>query len=96
MGDDPIRQRLVVSGRVQGVGFRRYVERAAHRHGVAGWVKNRPDGGVEILVEGPRTALDGLTADVRRGPPGAHVLDIQASAAAGDEPLPRPFAIHRG
>ena len=91
-----VRLRLVVSGRVQGVGFRRFVERRALQHDVAGWVRNRADGSVELAVEGTPAAVDHLRAEVRGGPPGSHVVDVSASPLDAGEVLTRPFGIRRG
>jgi acylphosphatase len=68
---------LVVRGRVQGVGFRYFVLRRADAVGVAGWVRNRPDGAVELEAEGPRSELERLVAAVTRGPTGAHVTAVE-------------------
>jgi acylphosphatase len=67
------RCRAFVTGVVQGVGFRYFVVDAAGEGGVTGWVRNRRDGRVEILAEGPRSTLEGLLAQVRRGPLGGRV-----------------------
>lgn len=74
-----IRRRVVVRGVVRGVGYRWSCRREAVRLGVAGWVRNRPDGGVEILVEGPADAVDSLTAWARQGPPSARVTDVETT-----------------
>ena len=55
-------------GRVQGVGYRFFVQRQAEAAGLAGWVRNLPDGSVEVLAEGPRAHLETLLAGLRRGP----------------------------
>jgi acylphosphatase len=68
-----IRRRVVVHGFVQGVFFRDSVRRLAVRHGVAGWVRNRPDGTVEAVFEGPVDAVERLVAFVGEGPRGAQV-----------------------
>ena len=71
MADEPGQaQRLhaTVRGRVQGVGFREFTRRHAAALGLAGWVRNRPDGSVELEAEGPRTALDELVRHLRIGP----------------------------
>jgi len=75
-------RRIVVSGRVQGVGFRFFVERAAHAEGVGGWVRNLADGRVEALVEGDAEAVDRVEQKIRRGPPGARVDKVDVH----DEP----------
>jgi acylphosphatase len=78
----PQELRAVVRGRVQGVGFRWFVTRCAERGGLAGRVRNLPDGGVEVLAQGPRDALDQLLDDLRRGPAAARVDDVEAGIAA--------------
>lgn len=66
----------VVTGRVQGVGFRWSASDAARRLGVVGWVRNAQDGSVEVLAEGSPEALDKFLAWLRRGPPSARVEDV--------------------
>ena len=68
-----IRRRVIVRGRVQGVGFRYSVARAAQSRGVAGWVSNRPDGTVEAVFEGEPEAVDSLVRVCRDGPRSAAV-----------------------
>jgi len=77
--DYPIQEarRFVVRGRVQGVGFRWYVEREAHMLGIAGWVRNNHDGSVEVLAIGTRDQLLGLRSRLREGPRAARVDDVQ-------------------
>ena len=67
---------LVVSGRVQGVGFRYFALHRARAHGIAGWVKNRYDGKVEIEAEGPRGDLELFLMDIKGGPPASHVTYV--------------------
>ena len=69
--------RAVVAGRVQGVGFRYSAVRQARALGIAGSVANRPDGSVEVVAEGDAASLEGMLAWLRRGPPGAHVREVQ-------------------
>jgi acylphosphatase len=76
---DVVRQRVVVSGHVQGVFFRDSTRREAARHGVVGWVCNRRDGAVEAVFEGPRSAVEALVAFCRSGPRGAVVADVTTS-----------------
>ena len=78
-----VRRRVVVRGRVQGVGFRVSVARRAEQRRVAGWVRNRPDGAVEAVFEGEPEAVDALVAFCRDGPHGASVSDIDV-----DDELP--------
>ena len=72
------RQRLtaVVSGRVQGVGFRRYVRGWARKLDLTGWVRNEPDGSVRLVAEGETAALDRLTRLLWGGPPPASVTAV--------------------
>ncbi len=67
-----------VYGRVQGVGFRHFVWQQAQRLGLTGWVRNRRDGSVEVVAEGPRAALDQLLAALHEGPPAAWVRRVEA------------------
>ena len=69
----------VVHGRVQGVNFRYYTVREASTLGLTGWVRNRPDGTVEVLAEGPRARLQQLEAFLHHGPPSALVTGVEAS-----------------
>lgn len=73
---------VTVSGRVQGVGFRWAMLERARQRGIAGWVRNRPDGAVEAVFEGPPDAVDALVAWVRRGPSGARVDDVTVELEA--------------
>ena len=88
--------RWEVTGRVQGVGFRWFVRQQARRWGVRGWVRNRPDGSVEIAAAGTPDALDGLLAAVHRGPPGAEVIAARTLPSGDEVDLPDPFSILRG
>ena len=74
-------RRFIVRGRVQGVGFRWFVEREAHILGIAGWVRNKPDGSVEVLAMGSRDQLSGLRSRLREGPRAARVDDVEESEA---------------
>ena len=64
----PATQRLVISGRVQGVGFRDWMVAQAAALGIAGWVRNRQDGSVEATVHGDPAAIEELVRRVQRGP----------------------------
>ena len=68
-----VARRYIISGRVQGVGFRFFTEATAQREGVAGWVRNLPDRSVEVVAEGDADAVERFERAVRRGPPGARV-----------------------
>ena len=69
----PTARRVRVEGRVQGVGFRWATMFEARRLDVSGWVRNLPDGGVEVFAQGKATAVDALVDWLRRGPIGASV-----------------------
>ena len=74
-------RRFVVRGRVQGVGFRWFVEREAHTLGIAGWVRNNGDGSVEVLAHGTRDQLSGLHSRLREGPRAARVDNVEVMDA---------------
>ncbi|MGB6386828.1 MAG: acylphosphatase [Terriglobales bacterium] len=73
--------RFLVRGRVQGVGFRWFVEREAHLLGIAGWVRNNADGSVEVLAMGTPEQLAGLRSRLREGPRAARVDNVEESEA---------------
>ena len=72
-----VARRFVVSGRVQGVGFRFFAEAAGRREGLQGSVRNLPDGCVEAVCEGEADAVARFELAVRQGPPGARVDDVK-------------------
>jgi acylphosphatase len=72
-----VRYRVLVSGRVQGVFFRDTTRRLAEQHGVAGWVRNLPDGRVEAVFEGPPEDVERLVEWSRHGPRHAAVDHIE-------------------
>jgi acylphosphatase len=72
-------RRYLVSGRVQGVGFRQFVNRTARIEGLHGWVRNLPDGRVEVHAEGEQAALERFERHVRHGPPASRVDDFDAT-----------------
>ena len=72
-------RRYFISGRVQGVGFRFFVERTAAFEGLHGWVRNTADGRVEIAAEGDREALDRFERHLNHGPPAARVEHVDAT-----------------
>ncbi|MBC6980451.1 acylphosphatase [Caulobacter sp. 17J80-11] len=77
-------ERLTISGRVQGVGYRAWAVAAAQRKGLEGWVRNRRDGTVELLAIGEREAIDALATACRAGPPGADVERVERAPAQDD------------
>jgi acylphosphatase len=75
-------KRYVISGRVQGVGFRYFVRREAAALGLAGWVRNLPDGRVEAFIEGTPSQLERMETLLRDGPALARVDALESSEAA--------------
>jgi acylphosphatase len=71
-----VARRVLVSGQVQGVGFRFFIEARAAAEGIHGWVRNLADGRVEALLEGDEESVDRVESTLRRGPPGAQVDDV--------------------
>jgi acylphosphatase len=71
------RLHAVVEGRVQGVGFRYFVEENAIQLNLTGWVRNRWNGSVEVVAEGERQTLEKFLAFLRRGPRAAYVSDVE-------------------
>jgi acylphosphatase len=87
MADDPAAIHAVVRGRVQGVGFRDYVEMRARFLRLAGYVRNLPDGrAVKVIAEGPRDALEQLIEHLREGPAMSRVdaVDVEWGAPTGE------------
>ncbi|MEX0827167.1 MAG: acylphosphatase [Acidimicrobiia bacterium] len=74
--------RVVVAGRVQGVGFRWSTRRAAERIGVTGWVRNREDGAVEAHIEGPAERVAAMVAWLEQGPAEAKVASVETAEAS--------------
>lgn len=69
--------RWLVSGRVQGVGFRWFTQRQAEQLGLAGWARNLPDGRVEVVARGSAGALASLSEWLAQGPPTARVENVE-------------------
>jgi acylphosphatase len=82
-------RRLTIHGRVQGVWYRGWAVEAARALGLSGWVRNRRDGSVEMLVEGAPEAVEAMIARCREGPPAARVARIEVEAS--DEATPAGF-----
>jgi acylphosphatase len=78
-----IRQ-VTITGRVQGVGYRAWVEHQARNHNLEGWVRNRRDGSVEALLAGPAEVVADVIARCRRGPSTARVGDVREESATTD------------
>ena len=75
---------LTIRGRVQGVGYRNYLEYEARQSGICGWVCNRSDGSVEAVVHGPAAAVDAIIECARRGPRAAQVSSVEVREESGD------------
>lgn len=88
MADDRSVVRLLIKGRVQGVGYRDWTRAKAKALGLDGWVRNLASGEVEAVVAGPPAAVERLIVDCRTGPPSARVGDVEISEA---EPPPPGF-----
>jgi len=86
--------RFIVHGRVQGVGFRWFVWKAADRLGLRGTAQNLPDGSVEVLVEGSDEALQQLELALGRGPAMAQVARVEKYDVPHDTALPKRFEIN--
>lgn len=86
MDAEQVRARAVVKGRVQMVGFRAFVQR--HATGLRGVVRNRPDGTLETVVEGPKPEVERVIGLLHRGPSAARVdgVDVEYLPATGDLP----------
>jgi acylphosphatase len=76
LGFMQVARRYLISGRVQGVGFRAFTETQAAVEGLHGWVRNLGDGRVEVLFEGDMEAVERAEAKLRRGPAGARIQDL--------------------
>jgi acylphosphatase len=81
---DRMTRRIVVHGRVQGVGFRESLRQQADAAGVAGWVRNRQDGTVEAVLHGDAPAVEAVLTWASRGPPAALVESLDVEPAEGE------------
>lgn len=79
-----IARRVVIRGRVQGVGYRAWVEHQARRLGLQGWVRNRRDGSVEAVFEGVENVVVNMIASCRKGPASARVDEVVEETAPAD------------
>ena len=80
-----VHRRVMIRGRVQGVGYRAWTEVTALERGIEGWVRNRHDGSVEALFRGDEDDVAAMIAACRCGPPGARVEAIDQREATPDE-----------
>ena len=78
-----IARHLIITGRVQGVGFRYHMIRVAHELDITGWVRNRRDGSVEAMVAGAPDVVEKIIAWARRGPGHAVVTDVEIAEGSG-------------
>ena len=93
---DTHRVHAIVRGRVQGVGYRASTQAEGRRLGLRGWVRNLPDGSVELEAIGPRAAVDALLAWAAEGPLGARVDAVERRWLTLDEgPIPTGFEVRR-
>jgi acylphosphatase len=80
-----VMRHVLIRGRVQGVGYRAFVEYTALEHGLEGWVRNRRDGSVEALFAGPAATVAQVLEACRRGPPGARVEAVDERDGSSSE-----------
>lgn len=85
--------RWLLSGRVQGVGFRWFTVLKAETLGVVGWVRNLPDGRVEVVGRGPSDAIASLDDAIRRGPTFSHVENVEKSAIPHEDVDSKSFGV---
>jgi acylphosphatase len=88
-----VRRRYLIGGRVQGVGFRFFAQRVAARLGLGGWVRNLPDGGVELEAQGELDSLTALESALRQGPRGALVTQFEHTEISDELDGGTPFTI---
>ncbi len=79
-----ITRHLLIRGRVQGVGYRNYIEFKAQQLGISGWVRNRNDGSVEAVVHGPEAAVAAIIECAQRGPRASQVSGVAVSEGEGE------------
>lgn len=83
--------RLIIEGRVQGVGYRAWCMKTARGLGLSGWVRNLTDGAVEALAQGPAAAVDQLVAACQAGPSAARVTAVNTEHLDAEKNLPAGF-----
>lgn len=96
MSDAKARADILVTGRVQGVGFREFCRRAAESRGVVGYAVNLPDGRVRVVAEGDRELVESFVREIERGPRMARVEDASVSWTAPREQLTTFSIRHAG
>jgi len=86
MSEERLSVAVLISGGVQGVGYRDWTQRTARSLRLDGWVRNRRDGRVEAVLSGPPNAVEAMLAQCRAGPPAANVAAVEHAAAELPEP----------
>lgn len=86
MSDSETTIRIEVTGRVQGVGYRYWIRRAARKLRVSGWIRNCADGSVEGVFQGPKSDIKALLDECRSGPPRASVTEVKTEPGEYDGP----------
>ena len=89
-----MRVRLLIAGRVQGVGFRYFAVRRAAELGIVGWVRNLADGRVEVVAQGPPEALDALSSHLWEGPTQAMVTGVEKSEISDETIIGKTFVVN--
>lgn len=92
---ESVQKHLKIHGRVQGVGFRYYTTRKAEDNGVKGWVKNMPDGTVEVFISGERQAVERMKKLLYSGPVSAHVTSVEELPIEGQSEAFYDFSVRR-
>jgi len=86
---------FLISGRVQGVGFRHFTTVKARNLGLKGWVKNLPDGRVEAVIQGEAEKINKMADLLRQGPPSASVREIKSGELKNPEEIHDHFFVKR-
>lgn len=89
-----MRRRYLIGGRVQGVGFRYFARATAERLHLSGWVRNLPDGQVEVEAQGNPDQLAALESALRQGPRGSLVTEFEPSEISDDPQAVNRFVVH--
>jgi acylphosphatase len=84
-----VTRRFIISGRVQGVGYRYFALRQAERYGISGYVRNLDDGRVEVLAQGEEADVTAFLDALRQGPPAARVSVVEQEIVESSRPLSR-------
>jgi len=87
MDDTRLRAHVMIEGKVQGVWFRAWVREQAGERGLLGWVRNRRDGSVEAVFEGPPTDVEAMIRDCWNGPTAARVHAVRVEPVPSDPPI---------